>query len=40
VLETTDALTLFSIIMIASILASFFGVHKVIKADPTQAIGG
>jgi putative ABC transport system permease protein len=40
VLETSDALTLFSIIMIASILASFFGVHKVIKADPTQAIGG
>ena len=40
VLETGDALTLFAIIMAASILASFFGVHKVIKADPTQAIGG
>ncbi len=40
VLETGDAFILFSIIMIASILASFFGVHKVIKADPTQAIGG
>jgi putative ABC transport system permease protein len=39
-LETDDALILFAIIMIASILASFFGVHKVIKADPTQAIGG
>lgn len=40
VLLTEDALALFAIIMIASILASFFGVHKVIKADPTQAIGG
>ncbi len=40
VLLNDDAFVLFTIIMIASILASFFGVHKVIKADPTQAIGG
>jgi len=40
VLETSDAVIFFIIILTASVLASFFGVNKVIKADPTQAIGG
>lgn len=40
VLETLDAWRLFGIVIIASLLSSFFGVHKVIKADPTSAIGG
>jgi putative ABC transport system permease protein len=40
VLEISDALMLFGIIVIASILASFVGVKKVISADPAAAIGG
>ncbi len=40
VLETPDAFILFIIIVIASIVASFVGVKKVISADPTAAIGG
>ena len=40
VLQTPDALTLFIIVVIASIVASFVGVKKVISADPTAAIGG
>lgn len=40
VLETPDAWMLFGVIILASILSSFFGVHKVIKADPAAAIGG
>ncbi len=40
VLEAPDALTLFIIVVIASIVASFVGVKKVISADPTAAIGG
>jgi putative ABC transport system permease protein len=40
VLEAPDALTLFGVILIASIFASFVGVGKVIHADPTVAIGG
>lgn len=40
VLETPDAWLLFGVIIFASILSSFFGVHKVIKADPAAAIGG
>lgn len=40
VLEAPDALGLFAVILIASILASFVGVGKVIHADPTVAIGG
>ena len=40
VLEIPDALLLFVVIIIASILASFVGVKKVIDADPTSAIGG
>jgi len=40
VLEMPDAWMLFGIIILASIFSSFFGVHKVIKADPAAAIGG
>ena len=40
VLETPDALSLFVVIIIASVLASFVGVKKVISADPASAIGG
>jgi len=40
VLEAPDALSLFFVILIASILASFIGVKKVISADPSTAIGG
>jgi len=40
VLEVNDAWLLFGIVVIASILASFIGVKKVINADPTSAIGG
>ena len=40
VLETSDAFSLFGIILIASVFASLFGIYKVIKTDPSQAIGG
>ena len=40
VLQTPDAMVLFVIVVIASILASFIGVRKVISADPRAAIGG
>ncbi len=40
VLDAPDALALFVIVILASILASFIGVRKVIHADPTSAIGG
>ncbi|MDD2789994.1 MAG: ABC transporter permease [Sulfurimonas sp.] len=40
VLEIPDAWMLFGVIIIASILASFVGVRKVINADPSSAIGG
>ena len=40
VLETPDAIILFVVVIIASILASFVGVKKVISADPREAIGG
>ncbi|MCX6076527.1 MAG: ABC transporter permease [Campylobacterales bacterium] len=40
VLESPDAFILFGVIIIASILASFVGVAKVVHADPTVAIGG
>ncbi|WP_418641316.1 ABC transporter permease [Sulfurimonas sp. ST-27] len=40
VLETQDAVALFIVVVIASILASLIGVKKVIAADPAQAIGG
>lgn len=40
VLELPDAWMLFIVVIIASILASFIGVKKVISADPAAAIGG
>jgi putative ABC transport system permease protein len=40
VLETSDAFSLFGIILISSVFASLFGIYKVIKTDPSQAIGG
>jgi len=40
VLLTSDAFTLFIVILISSIFASLFGIYKVIKTDPAQAIGG
>ncbi len=40
VLEIPDAWMLFGVVMVASILASFVGVKKVINADPAAAIGG
>ena len=40
VLEIPDAWMLFGVVVVASILASFIGVKKVINADPTAAIGG
>lgn len=40
VLQAPDALTLFVIVVIASVIASFVGVRKVISADPRAAIGG
>jgi len=35
-----DAIELFIIILISSIFASLFGIYKVIKTDPAEAIGG
>ncbi|HHD74953.1 MAG TPA: ABC transporter permease [Nitratifractor sp.] len=40
VLETPDAVMLFLIVVIASILASLIGIKKVLSANPTEAIGG
>ena len=40
ILEPTDALALFGVILVASVIASFVGVEKVVHADPTVAIGG
>jgi len=40
VLESGDAFSLFGIILISSVFASLFGIYKVIKTDPSQAIGG
>ena len=40
VLLTPDIIALFVVIIIASILASFIGVKKVVSADPRTAIGG
>ena len=39
-LLSNDALSLFVIILIASMFASLFGIYKVIKTDPAEAIGG
>jgi len=35
-----DALGLFVVIVISSVFASLFGIYKVIKTDPSEAIGG
>ena len=40
VLEAPDAFMLFIVVVLASILASFVGVKKVLSADPAEAIGG
>ncbi len=40
VLLNEDAIKLFVVIIIASLLASLFGAKKAIDADPTSAIGG
>ena len=40
VLLWSDASLLFSVIIVFSVFASFFGIYKVFKTDPTQAIGG
>jgi len=40
VLETPDTIALFVVILVASVLASFIGVKKVVSADPATAIGG
>ncbi len=40
VLEIPDAWLLFVVVIIASVIASFVGVKKVISADPSSAIGG
>jgi len=40
VLLQSDAVSLFVVILIASIFASLFGIYKVIKTDPAEAIAG
>jgi putative ABC transport system permease protein len=40
VLEIPDAWMLFGVVVVASIVASFIAVKKVINADPAAAIGG
>ena len=40
VLDTNDAISLFIIILVSSVFASLFGIYKVIKTDPAEAIGG
>ena len=40
VLMNEDAIKLFIVILVASLLASLFGAKKAIDADPTSAIGG
>ncbi len=39
-LLTQDSISLFIVILVSSIFASLFGIYKVIKTDPAQAIGG
>lgn len=39
-LLNSDAFGLFVVILISSVFASLFGIYKVIKTDPSQAIGG
>ena len=40
VLLSNDSFSLFLVILISSIFASLFGIYKVIKTDPAEAIGG
>ena len=40
VLLNTDAIGLFIIILVFSVFASLFGIYKVIKTDPAEAIAG
>jgi putative ABC transport system permease protein len=40
ILQIPDAWALFGVVLVASVLASFVGVKKVISADPAAAIGG
>ncbi len=40
VLQNPDALRLFVVVFVASVLASLAGIHKVIKAKPAEALGG
>ena len=40
VLLQSDAISLFFVILVFSIFASLFGIYKVIKTDPAQAIAG
>jgi len=40
VLLQSDSISLFVIILISSIFASLFGIYKVIKTDPSEAIAG
>lgn len=40
ILQIEDAWGLFGVVIVASVLASFVGVKKVISADPAAAIGG
>ncbi len=39
-LTASDSISLFMIILFFSIFASLFGIYKVVKTDPAQAIGG
>jgi putative ABC transport system permease protein len=39
-LEVNDALMLLAVIVISSIITSYFSMKKVINADPALAIGG
>jgi putative ABC transport system permease protein len=39
-LLSSDAIMLFIVILISSIFASLFGIYKVVKTDPAQAIAG
>ena len=40
VLLIGDAWMLFGVVLISSVLSSFIGINKVLKADPASAIGG
>jgi len=40
VLEINDSFSLLIVILISSVFASLFGIYKVVKTDPSEAIGG